>query len=305
MQRYLAQRLVQAIVTLLMMSAVVFLLARLTGNPVDLMVDMYATEQDRAELARHLGLDRPLPVQYATFVVNAARGDFGDSIRMRRPAIGIVMERFPATLQLAGVAMAVAIVIALPIGVVSAVRRDTPLDRFGKLIALLGQSMPVFWLGLVLMLVFAVWLRLLPTSGSDSPLHFILPGVTLGWYVVAGIMRLTRSSMLDVLDSEFVKLARIKGLPERIIVWKHCLKNAAIPVITFSGIIFVGMLTGSIVTETIFAWPGVGRLAYQAVLWRDFPLIQTIVILFTTVYVLVNLAIDLAYAYLDPRIRFS
>ena len=305
MQRYLAQRLVQAIVTLLMMSAVVFLLARLTGNPVDLMVDMYATEQDRAELARHLGLDRPLPVQYATFVVNAARGDFGDSIRMRRPAIGIVMERFPATLQLAGVAMAVAIVIALPIGVVSAVRRDTPLDRFGKLIALLGQSMPVFWLGLVLMLVFAVWVRLLPTSGSDSPLHFILPGVTLGWYVVAGIMRLTRSSMLDVLDSEFVKLARIKGLPERIIVWKHCLKNAAIPVITFSGIIFVGMLTGSIVTETIFAWPGVGRLAYQAVLWRDFPLIQTIVILFTTVYVLVNLAIDLAYAYLDPRIRFS
>lgn len=305
MQRYIARRLIQALVTLLMMTVTVFFLARLTGNPVDLMVDMYATEADRSELARHLGLDQPLPVQYFNFVVRAAQGDFGDSIRMRRPAIGIVMERFPATLQLAGVAMAIALIIALPVGVLAAVRKDTAFDRFGKLIALLGQSMPVFWLGLVLMLVFAVWLHLLPTSGSEGPLYYVLPGVTLGWYVVAGIMRLTRSSMLDVLDAEFVKLARIKGLPERTIIWKHCFKNAAIPVVTFSAIIFMGLLTGSIVTETIFAWPGVGRLAYQAVIWRDFPLIQTIVILFTTLYVLVNLFIDLVYVYLDPRIRYG
>lgn len=305
MQRFIARRLIQAIVTLLMMTMVVFSMARLTGSPVDLMVDMYATDQDRAELAHRLGLDEPLPVQYANFVFNAVRGDFGDSIRMRRPAIELVWERFPATLQLAGVSMFIAILIALPIGVLSAVRRDTMLDRLGKLVALLGQSMPVFWLGLVLILVFSVWLRVLPTSGDGGPIYYVLPSVTLGWYVVAGIMRLTRSSMLDVLDAEFVKLARVKGLPERTVIWKHCLKNAAIPVVTFSAIIFMGLLTGSIVTETIFAWPGVGRLAYQAVIWRDFPLIQTIVILFTTLYVLVNLAIDLMYVYLDPRIRYS
>ena len=305
MQRYLVQRLWQGSLTLLAISAIVFLLARWSGNPLDVMLPDEATNEDYVRAARHWGLDKPLPVQYLTFLGNALRGDFGRSIRLREPALELVLARLPATLQLAGAAMAVSLVIAIPIGVLSAVHRDTLLDVGGKIIALVGQSMPSFWLGIVLIWVFAVMLGWLPSSGRGGVQHYILPAIALGWYQVAALMRLIRSSMLDVLDSEYVKLARLKGVSPPMVVWKHCLRNAAIPPLTYFGVIAAVLLTGSVVTETVFSWPGIGLLAIDAVRYRDFPLVQTIVLLFAVTFILVNLLVDILYAYIDPRIRYQ
>jgi peptide/nickel transport system permease protein len=305
MQRYLVQRMLQGLLTLLAISVIVFLLSRWSGNPLDVMLPDEATEEDYARAARHWGLDKPLLVQYLAFLGNALQGDFGRSIRLREPALKLVLARLPATLQLAGAAMAVSLIIAIPIGVVSAVRRDTLLDASGKVVALVGQSMPSFWLGIVLIWVFAVMLGWLPSSGRGGLQHYILPAIALGWYQVAALMRLIRSSMLDVLDSEYVKLARIKGVPPPVVVWKHCLRNAAIPPLTYFGVIAAVLLTGSVVTETIFSWPGIGLLAIDAVRYRDFPLVQTIVLLFAVTFILVNLIVDVLYAYIDPRIRYQ
>lgn len=305
MQRYLLRRILQGFGTLLVISLIVFLLARLSGDPLNIMLSEEASKEDYAVAAKHWGLDRPLTEQYLTFLGNALRGDFGRSIRLRRPALELVWERLPATLQLAGAAIFVSLVIAIPIGVLSAVKRDTPLDYVGKVIALVGQSMPSFWLGIVLIWIFAVTLRWLPASGTGGFQHFILPAVALGWYQVAAIMRLVRSAMLDVLDSEYVKLARVKGVAERSVVWKHCLRNAAIPPLTYIGFIVAVLLTGSIVIETVFAWPGIGLLAIDAVRYRDFPVVQTVVLLYAAKYVIINLLVDVAYVYVDPRIRFQ
>jgi peptide/nickel transport system permease protein len=305
MQRYLVRRLLQGLLTLLIISALVFLLARWSGNPLDVMLPDEATEEDYARAARHWGLDRPLPLQYVAFLRHALQGDFGDSIRLREPALQLVLARLPATLQLAGAAMAVSLLLAVPIGVLSAVHRDTLLDAGGKVIALLGQSMPSFWLGIVLIWVFAVMLGWLPSSGRGGLQHYILPAIALGWYQVAALMRLIRSSMLDVLDSEYVKLARVKGVTPPMVVWKHCLRNAAIPPLTYFGVIAAVLLTGSVVTETVFSWPGIGLLAIDAVRYRDFPLVQTIVLLFAMTFILVNLIVDVLYAYIDPRIRYQ
>jgi peptide/nickel transport system permease protein len=305
MQRYLVQRLWQGSLTLLAISAIVFMLARWSGNPLDVMLPDEATDEDYRRAARHWGLDKPLPIQYLTFLGNALRGDFGRSIRLREPALDLVLARLPATLQLAGAAMVVSLVIAIPVGVLSAVHRDTLLDVGGKVIALVGQSMPSFWLGIVLIWVFAVMLGWLPSSGRGGLQHYILPAVALGWYQVAALMRLIRSSMLDVLDSEYVKLARLKGVSPPMVVWKHCLRNAAIPPLTYFGVIAAVLLTGSVVTETVFSWPGIGLLAIDAVRYRDFPLVQTIVLLFAVTFILVNLMVDILYAYIDPRIRYQ
>ena len=305
MQRYLLRRVLQGFGTLLIISLIVFLLARLSGDPLNIMLSEEASKEDYAVAAKHWGLDRPLTEQYLTFLGNALRGDLGQSIRLRRPALELVWERLPATLQLAGAAIFVSLVIAIPIGVLSAVKRDTPLDYIGKIIALIGQSMPSFWLGIVLIWIFAVTLGWLPASGTGSFQHFILPAVALGWYQVAAVMRLVRSAMLDVLDSEYVKLARIKGVAERGVVWKHCLRNAAIPPLTYIGFIVAVLLTGSIVIETVFAWPGIGLLAIDAVRYRDFPVVQTVVLLYAAKYVIINLLVDVAYVYVDPRIRFQ
>jgi len=304
-QRYLLRRVLQGFGTLLIISLIVFLLARLSGDPLNIMLSEEASKEDYAVAAKHWGLDRPLTEQYLTFLGNALRGDLGQSIRLRRPALELVWERLPATLQLAGAAIFVSLVIAIPIGVLSAVKRDTPLDYIGKIIALIGQSMPSFWLGIVLIWIFAVTLGWLPASGTGSFQHFILPAVALGWYQVAAVMRLVRSAMLDVLDSEYVKLARIKGVAERGVVWKHCLRNAAIPPLTYIGFIVAVLLTGSIVIETVFAWPGIGLLAIDAVRCRDFPVVQTVVLLYAAKYVIINLLVDVAYVYVDPRIRFQ
>lgn len=290
---------------MLVISLIVFLLARLSGDPLHIMLPEEATAEDYADAARQWGLDKPLPLQYLAFLGNALRGDLGRSIRLRRPTLELVLERLPATLQLAGASIAVSLLIAIPIGVLSAVKRDSALDYVGKVIALLGQSMPSFWLGIVLIWVFAVMLGWLPASGRGGPKHYILPAIALGWYQVAAVMRLVRSAMLDVMDSEYVKLARIKGVAERSVVWKHCLRNAAIPPLTYIGFVVAVLLTGSVVIETVFSWPGIGLLAIDAVRYRDFPLVQTIVLIYAAKFVLINLVVDMLYVYLDPRIKYQ
>jgi peptide/nickel transport system permease protein len=269
------------------------------------MMPAEASKADIELMRASLGLDRPWPVQYWRFISRVGQGDFGKSVRFRRPALDLIAERYAATVELGGLAVLVVIVVALPVGVYSAVRRGTTLDYAARAFAALGQAVPPFWLGLVLVLIFGVLLHWLPTSGRGTPLHVLLPGITLGWFAVAGLMRLTRSSMLDVLGSEYVKLARIKGLPERQVIWKHAFKNAALPVVTFAALLFVALLNGSIIVETVFGWPGLGLLVIEAVDSRDYPIVQAVVLFLSTMYIGVNLIVDILYAYLNPKIRYS
>jgi peptide/nickel transport system permease protein len=286
-------------------SMVVFALVRVSGDPVQIMAPPEASQADIAAMRAHLGLDRPWPVQYWWFVTRAVQGDFGQSIRFRRPAMDLILERYGATLELGGLAVLIVVAVAIPVGVYAAVARGSKLDYTARAFAALGQAVPPFWLGLLLVLVFGVLLHLLPTSGRGTPLHIILPGITLGWFAVAGLMRLTRSSMLDVLGSEYVKLARIKGLPERQVIWKHAFKNAALPVVTFGALLFVALLNGSIITETVFSWPGLGLLVIEAVDSRDYPIVQGVVLCLSAMYIGINLVVDVLYAYLNPKIRYS
>jgi peptide/nickel transport system permease protein len=305
MLRFLFARLGQSAVTLLLLSLVIFGLARATGDPLTLILPMVATEEDFANARRYLGLDRPLYVQYLTFVGRAATGDFGVSIRARRPVIELVRERLPHSLALAAFSMAVSLLVAFPLGVLAAVRRGTALDTGAKVLAILGQSLPTFWVGIVLIEVLAGRLQWLPAGGSGSFAHYILPGFTLGWFVIAGLMRLLRSSMLEVLDAEYVTTARAKGAPEVSVVWRHALRNALIPVVTFAGVYFAILVTSAIVVETVFAWPGMGRLAYEAITARDFPVIQAVVLVTAAIVVAVNFTVDLLYAVIDPRIGLA
>jgi peptide/nickel transport system permease protein len=305
MQRFIVGRVIQSIVSMFVVSVVVFALVRLSGDPIQIMMPAEATKADIELMRAHLGLDRPWTVQYWRFLTQALQGDFGKSVRFRRPALDLVAERYGATLELGGLAVFIVILVALPVGVYSAVRRGSALDYAARAFAALGQAVPPFWLGLVLVLVFGVMLHLLPTSGRGTPLHVLLPGITLGWFAVAGLMRLTRSSMLDVLGSEYVKLARIKGLPERRVIWRHAFKNAALPVVTFAALLFVALLNGSIIVETVFGWPGLGLLVIEAVDSRDYPIVQTVVLCLSAMYIGVNLLVDVLYAYLNPKIRYS
>ena len=305
MQRYIVGRLFQSVVSLFVVSVVVFALVRFSGDPIAIMAPPEATQQDIELIRAYLGLDRPWTVQYWRFATRALQGDFGQSIRFRRPAMDLIFERYGATLELGGLAVLIVIVVAIPVGVHAAVRRGTALDYVARGFAAVGQAMPPFWLGLLLVLLFGVLLRLLPTSGRGTPLHILLPGITLGWFAVAGLMRLTRSAMLDVLGSEYVKLARIKGLPERQVIWKHAFKNAALPVVTFAALLFVALLNGSIIVETVFSWPGLGLLVIEAVDSRDYPIVQAVVMCLSAMYIGVNLIVDMLYAYLNPKIRYS
>ena len=306
MQRFIMIRLFYAVVVLFAVSIIVFALARISGNPIDTMLPFTATEAQQDALRRIWGLDKSYPEQYLFFISNAVQGDFGDSVRWRdSTAMGMVWQRFPATLQLAGVAILISVVIALPIGVLSAVKKDTPFDFAGKIFALLGQATPPFWLGIMLIWIFAVKIDWFPTGGKGGLDHLILPAITAGWFQSAALMRLVRSSMLDVLDSEYVKLARVKGIPEWKVIWKHCLRNAAIPPLTLFGILGAQLMTGLIVTESVFSWPGTGLLAVEAIRGRDYPVIQAVVVLFSIIYIGMNLLVDIIYAYLDPRIRYA
>ncbi|MGH8621182.1 MAG: ABC transporter permease [Burkholderiales bacterium] len=304
MQRFIAIRMLQSLLALWVMSLIVFGLARISGNPLDVMLPIEALPEDYERLEKYWGLDKPVTTQYTIFVTKALQGDFGQSLKYQgQSAMGLVMERLPATLELACFALLVSALLALPIGVLAAVSKGGNWDTAAKIMALLGQSLPTFWLGIVLMWIFAVWLDWLPSSGRGGLKHLILPAIALGWFQVAAIMRLVRSSMLEVLDSEFVKLARVKGIPEWKVVWKHCLRNAAISPLTYFAIIAGTLLTGSVVTETVFTWPGVGLLVVDAVRSRDFQVVQAVVIMFAGIFILCNLLVDIMYAYLDPRIR--
>ena len=314
-QRFIVIRAFHAVIALLAVSLIIFSLARLSGNPLDTLLDIDATEEDFARVSAHWGLDQPLHIQYFKYLGNVVTGNLGESIRWQgQDAMGLLLQRLPATLELAFFSLLVSAIIALPIGVIVAVKKDTGIDLAGKIFALFGQSMPSFALGLLLMWIFAVQLGWLPTSGrgsvfldtgSGSAKNLILPAVALGYFQVAAIMRLTRSSMLEVLDTEYVKLARIKGISETKVIWKHCLRNALTAPLTYFGLILGGFMTGSVVIETIFTWPGVGLLAIDAVRAKDFQVVQSVVVLFAGIYIVANLLVDILYAYLDPRVRYN
>ena len=305
MLRFVAVRLLQSLVALVMLSVVVFVLARATGDPLHMILPMSATAEDYANARAYLGLDRPYVEQYLSFVARAATGDFGTSIRARKPVGELLRERLPNSIKLAVFAMGVSLAIAFPLGVMAAVKKDTALDRLAQVIAVLGQSLPTFWVAIVLVEIVAGRLQWLPAGGIVGFSSYVLPGFTLGWFVVAGMMRLLRSGMLEVLDSEYVKLARVKGVVERRVVWMHALKNALIPVVTFAGIYFAILVTTAIVVETVFAWPGLGRLAYEGITSRDFPVIQAVVLTTAAIVAVVNLCVDCLYALIDPRIRYA
>ncbi len=305
MTRYIALRFLQAIISLLVVMTIVFMLSRLSGDPVQLLADISASEEQMEAIRRDLGLDRPLAVQWGTYVRDMFVFDLGESVTSRQPVRELIWQRLPNTLQLGFAAMAISIFIGLPIGIYAAVHRGSRMDGLARLFAVLGQSMPSFWLGVLLILIFAVILGVLPPGGKESPESIILPAFSMGYLTTAAIMRLTRSSMLDVMNAEYIKLARIKGLSETKVIWKHALKNSLIPVITFSVVLFTLFLGAAVVTETVFAWPGLGSLILDGVRTRDYPLIQGGVVVFSAIYILANLLVDILYGYLDPRIRLT
>jgi peptide/nickel transport system permease protein len=305
MKRFVIRRVGYALLSLVVLSATIFVFVRLTGDPAVLLVEPGASKDDIDAIRADLGLDRPLLVQYGLFVKGLLRADFGKSFYYRTPVLELYLERLPNSLLLALVAMAFSLAIGIPSGVLAAVRVNGWWDGAGKVFALLGLSMPSFWVGLLLILFFSVYLGWLPSSGSGTAWHVLMPAFALGWYFAAAHMRLTRSSMLEVLGSEYIKLARLKGLPEALVIGKHAFKNALIPVLTLAGINLVLMVNVAVVVETVFAWPGVGRLLYEGIAFRDFPVVQTTVILGGVMIVIVNLTVDLLYAVIDPRIRYE
>lgn len=305
MQRFILLRILQAITTLLILSLAVFLSVHISGDAAALLLGPDATAADYEQIKENMGLNRPLPVQYGSFLLNAVQLDFGRSHLMRRSARDVLLERLPATLQLAGAAFALSVMVGVPLGVLSAVKRGSALDNFGKLFATLGIATPNFWIAIILILLFGAILGWLPTYGRGGINHFILPTFVLGWSSMAGMLRLGRSSMLEVLDSEYVKFARIKGLSERIVIYKHALRNAIIPLLTFSGLTLAGLLNGSVAVEVVFAWPGIGRLMLEGISRRDFPIVQATVLAAGFFYILTALLVDILYAYVNPRIRYD
>ena len=292
-------------VCIIAVTIIVFMLTHLSGDPLALLMDPEARPEDWEAKRISLGLDKPLYVQYWRYISGVFRGDFGLSLKWKIPAFELFMERFPNTLQLGVSAILITWFIGIPVGVLSALKPGGFVDRIIRVMAIFGQSVPVFWMAIMLILVFSVTLGLLPSAGRGGIRNLILPAVTLGAFSTAAMTRLSRSAMLDVMDREYIKLARIKGLPERLVIGKHALKNASIPVITLASMQFVVLINGTVITETIFAWPGVGRLIVDAINWRDFPIVQMCVFIASCLWIFSNLAIDILYAYLDPRIRYQ
>ena len=316
MRRYLARRLLLLVPVLAGVSVVIFMVLHLSpGDPVEIMLGSQATQEDRARLRAELGLDQPLHVQYGRWLGHVARGDLGRSLWMKRPVLDEVLGRFKATLVLTGTALLLSSLAGVALGVASATRPNSVLDRLSAVASLFGASMPTFWLGIVLMVVFALWLGWLPASGMyaaygggdlrDLLAHLVLPTVTLAAASVTIIARLTRATMLETLGQDYIRTARAKGVVERAVVLRHGLKNALIPIVTVVGVQAGYLLGGAVLTETVFAWPGVGTLMVQGILARDFPLVQGCVLVVALSFVLVNLAVDLLYAWLDPRIRYE
>jgi ABC-type dipeptide/oligopeptide/nickel transport system permease component len=320
---YLIRRLLQTVVVILGVTLLAFLTLHMAGDPTYLYVSERASEQEIIETRAKLGFDRPLPEQYLNFLIKLAQGDLGDSLRQRRPALGLVLERLPATLELTFAAMIISTVIAIPIGIIAASRRGTFFDGGTMLLAMVGQSMPSFWLGIMLLLGLGLGLRILPISGhvpflspllegrldvaiANIPLslrHVLLPAITVGVFSLSRNARLVRSSMLEVLSSEYVTTARSKGLKERVIIMRHAFRNALIPIVTMLGLEFGFLLSGVVVVETVFSWPGVGRLVFNAINQRDIPVVLASVVVFSLLFVFLNFVVDVLYAQLDPRVR--
>jgi peptide/nickel transport system permease protein len=304
MGRYLLVRGFESIVTLFVISMVVFVLARATGDPTTLLVSDKATAQDIALLKQQLGLDQPVPVQYWVFISNAVRGNLGKSIADKGDVGHLIAERFPNSLMIGIPALALSTMLGILLGTAAALGRNTWVDRSVRVVSVLGQSVPSFWLAIMLILVFSVMLRVLPTSGMGGIDHYVLPVAVLTFLALPLRTRLMRSSMLEILDTEYIKLARAKGLAEQAVVRRHALKNALSPQLTSFGLTLAFTITGSVVIETVFAWPGLGQLSYQAMLSRDYPLIQGTVLLVAVFVLAANLMVDVLYAYVDPRIRY-
>ncbi len=302
---YVGRRMVQSIFVLLGVSVVVFALVHLTGDPVRLLAPIGTSAEELTALRRAHGLDRPLVEQYLRFMGGVVRGDFGRSLRNQQPALGLALERLPATITLAGTAMVIAIAVAVPVGILSAVRRNTVLDHAAMGLALLGQSMPVFWLGVLLILLFVVVLPWFPAGGSQGWQSVVLPAITLGMYNMARTARLLRSELLEVLGQDYIRTAQAKGLSASSVILRHALRPSLIPVVTVLGLDLAALLAGAVITETIFAWPGVGRLAVSAIYARDYPVVQAVVFVVAATYVTINLAVDVLYVVLDPKVRLA
>lgn len=305
MIQYILRRLGQSAITVLLVTLIIFVIVRQVGDPTHLMLPPEATEADRQMLRNQMGLDRPLVVQYGSYLLDLVKGDLGMSYRFSRPALGVVIDALGPTLLLAATALGLAVAVGVPLGVAAAVRRDGAVDQFAKVFAVLGQAAPPFLFSLLFIRLFSIQLGWLPTGGYGRVVHLILPAVALGWYSSAGIMRLTRSSMTEVLDSEYIKLARIKGVPERVIVYRHALRNALLPVITFISLQFGILMGGAVSVEFVFAWPGVGRLILESISNLDYTVVQAAVTIGALIFTSVNLAVDIVYATIDPRIRYA
>jgi peptide/nickel transport system permease protein len=305
MKQYIIRRVGYCLLSLFLLSVTIFFFVRVTGDPATLLVEPGASQADIEAIHKQFGLDRPLFVQYWLFVTSLLQGDLGQSFYYQTSVMELYLDRLPNSLVLAFVSMGLSLLIGIPAGIMASVNVGKFWDGFGKMFTLLGLSLPSFLVGLVLILVFSVYLGWLPSSGYGGPLHLIMPAFALGWYFAASHMRLTRSSMLEVLSSEYIKLARLKGLPQKLVIAKHAFKNALIPVLTLAGINLVIMVNVAIVVETVFAWPGIGRLLYEGITFRDFPIVQGVVLMGGVMIVVVNLAIDILYAIIDPRIRLE
>ncbi len=301
---YVIRRAWQSLTILLGVSIVVFGLMHLSGDPIRLLAPIDTTAEELEAIRKLHGLDRPVPVQYWNFLTGVLRGDFGKSLRSGENALHLALERVPATARLAFTALLLSLIIALPFGVLAAVKRNTWIDRTVMGAALIGQSMPVFWLGILLILVFAVNLGVLPATGTRAGWRsLILPGITLGMFNMARTARLLRSELLEILQAEYIMTARAKGMSARVVLWRHAFRNAVIPLVTLIGLDLGALLAGSVITETIFAWPGIGRLAVNAIYGRDYPVVQATVLVVASIYVMINFLVDLSYAFLNPRVR--
>ncbi len=304
MSRYILARFLQALISLLAVTIGVFLIVRTIGDPVNVILPIDASREQVEQVRQSLGLDKPVLTQYKDYMFDMMQGDLGLSYTKRQPVMDLVSERVPATLQLGLVSLAITFFIAIPLGVYAAARKGSWVDWVSRIFAVLGQSIPVFWLGIILIQLFAVQWGLLPAGGRGEWKQLVLPSVTLGIFLISGLMRLTRSAMLEVLGSDYVKMARAKGVAEQIVLWKHAFRNAAIPVLTFSALLLVGVLSGAVIVETVFAWPGLGRLVVESIRSRDLNVVQGVIVLFAGFYILANLCVDILYAYVNPRIRF-
>ena len=305
MQRFLARRLVLAIITLFAVSVIVFAMARIAGDPRTIMLGDFTTRQQYERTGERLGLDKPYYEQYWIFLTGALRGDFGTSTATTAPVTELILQRLAATLQLAGVAFLFSIIMGVPLGVLSAVKRGSILDQLGKFVALIAQSAPSFWIGIMLIFFFSVGLGWVPSSGRGEWNSIFLPAISLGWFFVAANMRLVRSAMLDALDSEYIKLAKAKGVGSTGVIWKHALRNALIPPLTLIGVALGNLVTGSISIELVFAWPGLGQLSINSTLQSDYPVLQAVVLVFTLLYLAAAFLVDVLYAFIDPRIRYA